>query len=131
MTTWSWKRGSRLGVWVAYSDYCTWMWLRPPSCSPVLLHMVKRLLGGAVFARANGCSTKDYLCLLPLKGKQIASKFCEVAMLLCSYHLHIDAIIFAVALWWSGNHSAASFVGEKMIRGCANAQKHCPINRYQ
>lgn len=60
-----------------------------------------------------------------------ASKVWEAAILLCSYHLHIDAIIFAVALWWSGNHSAASFVGEKMIRGCARAQRHCPTNRYQ
>lgn len=125
MPTWSWKRGRSLGVWVAYTEHCTWMWLFH------LFHMTTRLLGGAVFARANGCSTKDFVCLLPLKDKEIASKFCEAVVLLCSYHLHIDAIIFAVALWWSGNHNAASFVGEKMIRGCAKAEKHCPINRYQ
>lgn len=74
------------------------MWLILTSGSFVLLHMTTRHLGEAVFARANGCSTKDFLCLLHLKGKQIASRFCKAAMLFCSYHLHIDAIIFAVAL---------------------------------
>lgn len=32
--------------------------------------MAMRLLGRAVFAEPNGCSTEGFLCLLPLKGKQ-------------------------------------------------------------
>lgn len=59
------------------------MWLRPTSpalkCLSVLqglegtglLQMAMRLLGTAVFAGPNGCCTEGFLCLLPLKGKQM------------------------------------------------------------
>lgn len=67
---------------MASFELCTWMWLRPTSCSPAwkclpvlrdlegtgLLHMA---LGGAVFAGPNGCSTEGFLCLVPLKGKKM------------------------------------------------------------
>lgn len=32
-------------------------------------------------------------------------------------HPHMEANMFAVARWWSGNHSAASLAGAKMTSG--------------